>query len=66
MVKPQFAEWDCQRIDNAAIVRRAAKKVGKVQRGEGSKIKKSTIQNVDYFHMREGVRIFKLYPNSND
>ena len=30
------------------------------------KIKKSTIQNVDYFETRRGVWIFKYFPNSND
>ena len=29
------------------------------------KIKKSAIQNVDYFEMRGGVQIFRFFPNSN-
>ena len=41
---------------------------GKSPKGGGSalKIKKSTIQNVDYFETRGGVWIFKFFPNSND
>ena len=46
-----------------------SKKMGKVQRGGEAvtKIKKTTIYNVDYFQMRgDGVKIFWFFLYSND